>query len=116
MATSKDAAPTPTGVLLQVHHLLTRAHVEAAHQARTTSDPGAVDLAFALTCLHGQAHDLVPDPLRGLLSHPPQVTGADPLALARAAERATRALPAHQLPPGSATLVVRLIDTIRDHS
>ena len=29
-------------------------------------------------------------------------------------EEATRSLPAHQLPPGTATLVVRLIDTIRD--
>lgn len=114
MTTDDDHQPTPIGVLLQVHHLLAQARAEATHRSRTGTDPDAAHLAFALTCLHAQCLELLPVPVRGLLSHVPVATGADPLALARAAERATRALPARQLPPGTATLVVRLIDTIRD--
>ncbi|MGD8202142.1 hypothetical protein ACQE98_15995 [Ornithinimicrobium sp. W1679] len=114
MTTDNEEHLTPVGVLLRVQHLLAQARDEATARARTSTDPDVVHLAFALTCLHGQALQLLPEPVRGLLSHVPHPTGADPLALARSAERATRSLPAHQLPPGTATLVVRLIDTIRD--
>lgn len=114
MTTEDDRHPTPIGVLLQVHHLLAQARAEATARARTATDPDTVHLAFALTCLHGQCLELLPLPVRGLLSQAPAATGADPLDLARAAERVTRSLSAHQLPPGAATLVVRLIDTIRD--
>ncbi|WP_131104485.1 hypothetical protein [Ornithinimicrobium sufpigmenti] len=116
MTTDEEGPPTPVGVLLEVHHLLAQARAEATARARSTTDPDTVHLAFALTCLHTQALELLPLTVRGLLSQVPAATGADPLNLARAAERATRSLPAHQLPPGAATLVVRLIDTIRDQA
>ncbi|MFK5634270.1 hypothetical protein [Ornithinimicrobium sp. LYQ103] len=116
MTTHQPRALSPVAVLMHVHHLLGRAQAEATHRARTTGDLAAVDLAFALTCLHGQVLDLLPEPARHVLSHVPQASGVDPVVLARQAEEATRALPSQELPPGAITLVVRLIDTVRNFS
>ena len=104
---------SPVGVLLRAHRLLAQADAEATRRASRTRGLDEVDLAFALSCLRGQVLDLVPAPVRHLLSHVPAATGDDPVDLAAAAEQVLRTVPLEQMPPGTGALLCRLTETLR---
>lgn len=104
---------SPVGVLLRAHRLLAQADAEATRTASRTRGMNEVDLAFALSCLRGQVLDLVPAPVRHLLSHVPDPAGLDPVDLAAAAEQVLRTVPLEQMPPGTGTLLCRLTETLR---
>ncbi len=115
MTTDQMTTPAAGQALVQMHRLLWQARVEAHRRALGTRDLDAVDLAFNLSYLCDQVLDLVPDEHRAaILLDPPEVTGADPIDLARRAERLTRDRPVHEFPAGITSVVVLLIDTVRD--
>ncbi|SOC51117.1 hypothetical protein [Ornithinimicrobium cerasi] len=104
---------SPVGVLLHAHRSLARADAEATRTATRTHRRDDVDLAFALTCLRGQVLDLVPEPVRHLLSDVPAPEGVDPVDLAAGAEQVLRSVPLEQMPPGTGLLLTRLTETLR---
>ena len=119
--------------LVQAHRLLSQAAAESRaaevtlEQSRVRPQPsGAVleplppdvarlmGMASAFADLAEELHLLFPaDVGPDFEEWPLEPTGADPLDLARQAEQLTRRHPLAEFPPGTGTLVVRLIDAIR---
>ena len=119
METDQMTGTTPevAQVLVQMYQLLWQARGEAYQ--RFHADPEdlvSADLTFVLYDLYGRVLDLIPPAYRDAIPDRPEVTGADPVELARQAELLSRTQPVHHFPPGIATVVVRLIDTVREFS
>lgn len=112
----RRTTPAAAQALVQMHQLLWQASVEAHERARQNRDVTSVDLAFNLSHLQARLYDLVPQAYRDALLDRPDVTGTDPVGLARRAEELSQTEPVHHFPPGVAPVVVRLSDTVRDFS
>lgn len=119
METDQMSSTTPEAaqVLVQMYQLLWQARGEAYQ--RFQADPKdfvSAELTFILYDLYGRVFDLIPPDFRDDLLGRPEITGADPVELARQAELLSRTQSVHHFPPGIATVVVRLIDTVREFS
>ncbi|MDO5739796.1 MAG: hypothetical protein Q4P07_06565 [Ornithinimicrobium sp.] len=95
---------------------LWKASTEASGWADESRDLDSVELAFSLNHLCAQVFDLVPAHYLDALPDRPVACRTDPLALARQAEALSRPEPVCDFQPGISSVVVRLIDTIRDNS
>lgn len=112
-----DVTPEAADVLVQMYQLLYQARDEAYQRFRATpKDLSLAELAGELYELYELVFDMIPAAHLEALLDRPGTTGADPVDLARQAELLSRTQPVHHFPPGIATVVVRLIDTVRGHS
>lgn len=112
-----DATPEVADVLVQMYQLLYQARAEAYQRFRATpKDLSLAELTGELYEVYALIFDMIPAPHLEALLDRPQITGADPIDLARQAELLSRTQPVHHFPPGIAAVVVRLIDTVRSHS
>ena len=111
-----DTTPEAARVLVRMHQLLTQARNEADRRARQSRDLDTVALANNLTYACAQVFHLVPAPCRGALLDRPEPDGTEPVDLARRAEELSRTEPVHDFPPGVASVVQHLIDTVREFS
>lgn len=112
----EPTTPAAAQVLVRMHQLLGQASVEATHRASVNRDLDSVDLANNLTYACDQVLHLVPAAYRDDLLEELEHDGGGPVDLARQAVQLSQTVPAQCLPPGSASVVALLLDTVRDFS
>lgn len=114
MRTDPRTAATvdPAACLATAAALLARASDLAWAQARSTPDPRLRFRGLGLDLAAAQALELLPADVS--LGSIEDITGSDPLALLRAAEKVLRRCPVEDLPVGGAQLVVEVCDLMSE--
>ena len=118
MQTEQMTGSTPVAarLLVRMHQLLWQASAEADRRARASRDLVTVALANNLTYACDRVFHLLPTASLDALLDRPEVTGADPVDLARQAVALSRTQPLQDFPPGMASVLVLLIDTVGEFS
>lgn len=111
-----DTTPEAARVLVHMHQLLWQAGTEADRRAHQSRDLDTVALANNLTYACDLVFHLVPEFHRDALLDRPGADGADPVKLARRAEELSRTAPVHHFPPGIASVVEILTETVGEFS